>query len=446
MLFDKLKENSKIPFHMPGHKRNTKLLGNEFPYNIDITEIDGFDNLHNPVDMIKVIEDKAKKIYCSDNSFILVNGSTVGILAGINCIVKENDTVLLTRNCHKSVYNAIELSKGKTEYLELPVDEYGIYGKIEISLFKEKICKLKPKLIVITSPTYEGVIYDIDVICEIAHSYKIPVLLDAAHGAHIFDLPYKSKADIVIMSLHKTLPALTQCAVAHVNGDLVNSELFRIKLSVFETSSPSYVLMASIDNCFDFINGEYQNRFIEYKESRDKLINECENLNNLKLVVYDDITKLNIFTGYCNISGIELADILRNEFNIEVEMACENYVVLITTVCDDFNNYKKLSNAFFKIDKRIKKSFFNKIDTINMPKKHCEIWEVGKCDYFDLDNSIGLTCAEYIWVYPPGSPIIVPGEVINEEIIAFIKNGFNKNLCIQSSRKKIKEKIYCEIV
>ncbi|MCH5304146.1 MAG: aminotransferase class V-fold PLP-dependent enzyme, partial [Ruminococcus sp.] len=368
MLFDKLKNNNKIPFHMPGHKRNIELLGNDFPYNIDITEIDGYDNLHKPDSIIKSIEDKAKGIYHSENSFILVNGSTVGILAGISSVVNQNDIVLLSRNCHKAVYNAIELTKAKSAYLNPSVDEYGIYGRIDLSELKEKITKHNPKLIVITSPTYEGVSSDLNKICEIAHSKNIPVLVDAAHGAHLFDLVSQSKADIVIMSLHKTLPALTQCAVAHVNGNLVDPDLFRTKLSVFETSSPSYVLMASIDSCFDFIINSYKKQYIEFEKSLNELLKECKSLKNLKVIKYDDMTKLNIFTGYCDINGVELSDILRNEFNIEVEMSCVDYVTLILGVCDDFNNYQKLYNALNSIDKQLKKITFNSKDILILPE------------------------------------------------------------------------------
>ena len=227
MLYDKLKKNKKIPFHMPGHKRNAKLLGDKLPYKLDITEIDSFDNLHNPEGIIKEIENKAKNIYNSGKSFILVNGSTVGILAGVSSSVNRGDTVLVARNCHKSVYNALELMGADIHFIYPGTDEYGIFRPINTDVVKLKIDELKPKLIIITSPTYEGVCSDVENICKLAHSFNIPVLLDAAHGAHMYELG--SAADIVIMSLHKTLPALTQCAVAHINGDLVSSEKFRIK-------------------------------------------------------------------------------------------------------------------------------------------------------------------------------------------------------------------------
>lgn len=438
MLYDKLKDNRRIPFHMPGHKRNTTLLGSNFPYNIDITEIEGFDNLHSPEGLIKNIENKAKKIYNSDNSFLLVNGSTVGVLAGIATVLKRGDTALIARNCHKSVYNAIELIGGEVEYILPDTDEYGIFKCIDNSKLELKISRINPKLMVVTSPTYEGVNSDIKGICDIAHKYNIPVLVDAAHGAHITD--YVKYADITIMSLHKTLPALTQCALAHVNGNLVSAEDFRIKLSVFETSSPSYVLMTSIENCLDFMVKNVK-LFGKFAEEKSKLKNNLSDLKYLKAVEYDDITKLVVFTGYSNISGIELADILRNEYNIEVEMACKDYVVLIFSVCDSFVNYKTLENALIDIDSSLYFSEFDNCLSYELPKKTCN-FNIANKELIDFKNSKDRVCAEFIWAYPPGIPLLTPGEVITQSEIDYILNQIKSNVNIQSTRNKLPENIY----
>lgn len=438
MLYDKLKDNRRIPFHMPGHKRNTTLLGSNFPYNIDITEIEGFDNLHSPEGLIKNIENKAKKIYNSDNSFLLVNGSTVGVLAGIATVLKRGDTALIARNCHKSVYNAIELIGGEVEYILPDTDEYGIFKAVNNSKLELKIAQIKPKLIVVTSPTYEGVNSDIKGICDIAHKYNIPVLVDAAHGAHITD--YVKYADITIMSLHKTLPALTQCALAHINGNLVSTEDFRIKLSVFETSSPSYVLMASIENCLDFMVKNVK-LFGKFAEEKSKLKNNLSDLKYLKAVEYDDITKLVVFTGYSNISGIELADILRNEYNIEVEMACKDYVVLIFSVCDSFVNYKTLENALKDIDSSLYFSEFDNCLSYELPKKTCN-FNIANKELIDFKNSKDRVCAEFIWAYPPGIPLLTPGEVITQSEIDYILNQIKSNVNIQSTRNKLPKNIY----
>ena len=435
MLYDKLKNNKRLPFHMPGHKRNIKLLGNKFPYDIDITEIDGFDNLHSPDSIIKEIEDKAKEKYECDNSFILVNGSTVGILAGILATVKQGNTVLIARNCHKSVYNGIELAGAKAEYILPEVDEYGILKAVEPDALEDKIRLFNPKLVVITSPTYEGVNSDIEKLSEITHKYNIPLMLDAAHGAHY--VGYAKYADITVMSLHKTMPALTQCALAHVNGHLVNPEEYRIKLSMLETSSPSYILMSSVEECLD-IKLDYRT----FNNKRYLLFVECKKLSHLKLIDYD-ISKLVVFCGYSNISGVKLAEKLRNEYSIEAEMAAKNYVVLILTACDDFKNYKLLKNALFQIDNNLKSEEYISDKLPQLPQKSTKKIENKKLLNFDAAS--GNVCAEYIWAYPPGIPIIVPGEIISEEILSYINDSLKSGVNIQSTYSSLPEKIYCQL-
>ncbi len=439
MLYDKLKNNKKIPFHMPGHKRNVKLLGSKLPYDIDITEIEGFDNLHNPEGVIREIEKKAQEIYNSDNSFLLVNGSTAGITAGVHTALKKEDRALIARNCHKSVYNALELIGAEVEYLTPKLDEYGIFKAVDIYELEKKIKTFRPKLIVITTPTYEGVRSDLKAVCEIAHKYNIPVMADAAHGAHCTDIA--NLADITVMSLHKTLPALTQCAVAHINGNLISAQEYRIKLSIFETSSPSYVLMASIDECLDFISRSGL-MLEKLSDERKKLIEQCKSLNHLNVFEYDDITKLIIFTGYSDINGTELSKKLSDDFNIEVEMACENYVVLITTVCDDFSDYEKLYNALCLIDKDLIAKEYKFTYYFALPEKAMNFSDITKTEFIDFNESADRISAEYVWAYPPGIPIITPGEIISSEIIDYIKRLISENVNVQSTRGKLPEKIY----
>ncbi|MCH5298270.1 MAG: aminotransferase class I/II-fold pyridoxal phosphate-dependent enzyme [Ruminococcus sp.] len=438
MLFDKLKSNNRIPLHMPGHKRNIKLLGNNLPYEIDITEIEGFDNLHAPTGVIKKVQDKLGKIYRSNHSYALINGSTVGILAGVLSIVKENDTVLLARNCHKSVYNAIELAKANAVYIEPRYDEYGIALGVTTEQVKEKLSD-EIKLIVITSPSYEGVKSDLYGICKLAHKNNIPVLIDAAHGAHFFD--EYTCADIVITSLHKTLPALTQCAAANIYGDLVDYKEFQIKLSMLETSSPSYVLMTSIDECADFIlNNKVQ--FGQYNNILDKFYNI--KLKYLKLLKYDDRGKLVIFTGNTNLTGFALADLLRNDYNIEIEMTSKDYIVAMTSVCDTEENLIYFKNALVEIDRNLNASEFYSNITLQLPVKAKASYEIEKKAYYPLDKSVGKVSAEYIWAYPPGVPIVVPGEIISMDIVDYVKKSIENSVNIQSTYGEIPEKIYCQ--
>ena len=259
-IYNYLNEYSESDFygmHMPGHKRNEKMMENDLPYKIDITEIDGFDDLHHADGIIREAQERAARLYGADETHFLVNGSTVGILSAIMGVTDKGDQILVARNCHKSVYHAIYLNELEPVYVYPEYDEKtGLNGEVkadEIALLLEKNPNIKAVMIV--SPTYDGVVSDVKKIAEVAHAHEIPLIVDEAHGAHFGFDPYFPKnanengADIVIHSVHKTLPSLTQTALLHINGTFVNREKVRMYLHMLQSSSPSYVLMASIDEC-----------------------------------------------------------------------------------------------------------------------------------------------------------------------------------------------------
>ena len=425
-----------LPMHMPGHKRNIELLGEKLPYKIDITEIDGFDDLHHAEGLIKDIENKAKKIYESKRSFILVNGSTCGILAGIRSVVNFGDKVLVARNCHKSVYNAIEINGLEPIYMLPKIGKDGIDRNIDSKQVEEKLKENKDiKLVILTSPTYEGVISNIKSIVDVAHKYNVPVLIDEAHGAHLRFMDnlcnkeaLNSGADIVIQSLHKTLPALTGTALLHIQGDLVKEENIARELSIFETSSPSYILMSSIEECLDIIENKGKELFKEYQNNLKYFYSEAKNLKKLKILGneienkdYYDFGKIVIKTNETNITGKELTDILRNDYKIELEMSSINYALAMTSICDSRENFERLLDALKKIDESLepKEEISNNYDII-LPRKELSILEAIKntnSEFKDYNELKGRISKEYIWVYPPGIPLITPGEVINDDII-----------------------------
>ena len=433
-----------LPMHMPGHKRNIELLGEKLPYKIDITEITGFDDLHHAEGIIKNIEEKAKKIYGSKRSFILVNGSTCGILSGIRSVTKFGDKVLVSRNSHKSVYNAIEINGLEPVYVLPEIGEDKIDRNISARKIEEKIKENKDiKLIIITSPTYEGVISNIKEIVKIAHKYNIPVLVDEAHGAHlefmnIENEALNSGADIVIQSLHKTLPALTGTAILHMQGELVKEENIKRELSIFETSSPSYVLMSSIDNCLDLLEKKGKELFKQYEENLKIFYKETKNLEKLKILGneikeknYYDFGKIVIKTDNTNITGKELFDILRKKYKIELEMTSINYVIAMTSICDTKENFTKLLNALKEIDRDLEKNEQKEQVEINikLPKINTKILDAvnnENSEYINYKNAKNMVSKEYIWVYPPGIPLITPGEIIDEKIIKKVEE-FNKN-------------------
>lgn len=441
-LFAKLRDYSKTenyPFHMPGHKRNTEMLGVSLPFNIDITEIDGFDNLHNASGILRTAAEKAEKIFHSEHSYMLINGSTCGILAAIHAVTKYNDSIILARNCHKAVYNGCLLNNLKMNFVYPEQDiNSGVSGSItpDSVLSAIKACP-NAKAVVITSPTYEGVISDISTIAKIAHSFNIPLIVDNAHGVHqrFCDFcsgePTSGGADIVISSLHKTLPSLTQTAITHINGSLVSHKKFENALAIFETSSPSYVLMSSIDNCFDFLmnSDEY---FAIYKNNLLRFSENIKSLKHLKVLCYGndnifdhnfyafDYGKIVICTVGTNINGVELMNILREKYRLELEMSYPFYAVAMTSVCDTEEGFNRLSTALLEIDESV--NFDGKsVPILKMPKPKSsglslvEAAELGdsECDCRDISN-------RYIYAYPPGVPIVIPGEIIDDEIMIYI--------------------------
>ena len=263
MLYDKLKNYSKsgiYPFHMPGHKRTDITEEGIIPYNIDITEIHDFDNLHSPNGVIDEIQKKAAKLYNAKNAFILINGSTGGILSAIRSMTNQGDKILMARNCHKSVYNSAELFNLNVDYIFPDTDSrYNILTSVSPCDIEDKLTKHNDeiRLVIITSPTYEGVVSDIKSISEICHKHGAKLLVDEAHGAHFPfsdsfpDEALNCGADAAVLSLHKTLPSLTQTALL-ITNDSELSEILAENLAVFETSSPSYILMSSIEKCLDF--------------------------------------------------------------------------------------------------------------------------------------------------------------------------------------------------
>lgn len=460
-MFNKLKNytnGSVYPFHMPGHKRNSELLDGSLPYSLDITEVNGFDYLHDAKGIISEVQHKAEKLYNCDNSFMLVNGSTCGILAGIRAITSYGDKILVARNCHKSVYNAIELN-GLTPVYILPEydNEFNIYTVINPRDVEKALIQNKDiKAVVITSPTYEGFVSDIKEIASVSHKFNIPLFVDEAHGAHFGLSKYFPQeaislgADIAVLGLHKTLPALTQCALLNVKSTLINICELKEQLSVFETSSPSYIFMSSMDKCFDLLLKEKNKLFENYYNNLIKFYNDVKNLKHLKVFFkkdeFFDFGKIIISTLNTDISGTELSEILRKKYNIELEMAYDCYCIAMTSICDKEVGFKMLSDALIKTDEGLtssKNCAISKKDLI-IPEKKCISAQTRniKGETVSLDDSRGRISLEYIFAYPPGIPLIVPGEIISDEVINEIKSLKKFHIDLKTSKIPVNEGIY----
>ena len=431
MLEDKLKRYAQsgiYPFHMPGHKRN---FSGCLPYELDVTEIDGFDNLHEPEGCLREIERRAERLYDSKRAFLLVNGATAGILASVRAMTRCGDTVITARNCHRSVYNAIELCGLKPVYI-LPdaIYDHNFFGAVSPGRVAELLLdNPNARLVIITSPTYEGVCSDVKKISEICRSNGAKLLIDEAHGAHFpfgTDLPptaLECGADVSVVSLHKTLPAPTQTALLLTN-DLSLEQPLQNQLSVFQTSSPSYLLMCGIEKCLDFAEN---NSFEEYTEMLDGFYRESLKLKKLSLLFncYGaspvDKGKLVILTDKTAFTGRELADMLREEFKLETEMSGADYVIAMTSVCDTKDGFDRLLSALLEIDGRIEYSGkeLKSIIPTTLPQKVFDPCDAVllKPDDPALIRSDGVVSLDYINAYPPGIPFVVPGELISREML-----------------------------
>ncbi|MGA9518948.1 MAG: aminotransferase class I/II-fold pyridoxal phosphate-dependent enzyme [Trichococcus sp.] len=471
-LLDRLKAHTasdSIPMHMPGHKRNTALLGTDLPYNIDITEIDGFDNLHGASGILNEYMEEIADFYGTKRSFYLVNGSTCGILAGIRATTRRGGKIAVARNCHKSVYHAIELFGLEAVYLMPEMDEtFGIHGGISTASIADTLKKNPDtQLVVLTSPTYEGVVSDIAAISEICHGHGIPLMVDEAHGSHFNYSEYFPAsatalgADIVIQSLHKTLPSLTMTSFAHLNGDLISPEELARQLAIFESSSPSYVLMASIDRCFRLLRDEGEQLFENYNQRLSDFSEKMKQLEHLKVLCHGndspaahptffafDQGKILISAQGTGLTGQELSETLRSDHHIEMEMAYGDHALAMTSVCDTDAAMAALADALLAIDSTLSSAAgehapYAATTLFSLPEKQCEIWQALESEkaVCPLERAAGQTAAEYIWAYPPGIPLLVPGERISAGFIRQIHALLEKGTRVYSDADGLPENI-----
>lgn len=470
------KENI-VPMHMPGAKRNSELIGRYMddmpaPYDIDITEIDGFDNMHNADGMIKKAFEKTAALYGADESLFLVNGSTAGNMAAICGVTDKGDSIIVARNCHISVYNAIILGELDAIYVYPQYDdEYGYYKGISLREIKDAVEKNESigkdiKAVVITSPTYEGNVSDIKNIAAYLHEHNIPLIVDEAHGAHFkFSCEFpqtavEQGADIVINSVHKTLPSLTQTAVMHINYGYVNVSKVKRYWNIYQSTSPSYILMGSIDRCMSIIEKDGEYLFENYISKLKILRNKLGQLKNIKLIDSDDISKIVI--GCDNAK--KLYDILLNEYGIQLEMSSLKYAIAMTSIFDSAEYYDRFYNALCEIDRRYNANNIN--NSANNNQNYAEHYNIfnntssikkadikvniadfknealmsiakalneGDKNGYDKimmnDSSLyGRISAKMVYVYPPGIPILCPGEIISENVVNIISKAIDHGL------------------
>jgi arginine decarboxylase len=444
---------SPVSFHMPGHKlgKDINIPHGDKLYLMDVTEVPGLDNLHQPNGVIKEAQKLAAKTFGADHTFFLVNGSTCGIQTAIMSLCKRGDKLIVARDCHMAAINGMMLAGVEPIYIKPEFDDsFKIPSVLQCENIEKALIENSDAVgVYITRPNYYGVCSDIKEISKLVHSYGKVLVVDEAHGAHLkFSDKLPSSAlehdsDICIQSAHKTLPALTQGAYLHVKGSRVDVEKIRYNLNILQTSSPSYLVMAFLDISRAIMEKEgkqIMDFLLEDIEELHKSINDNTRFkilskNNFKSGDLDK-TRVVINTKNYGLSGFNVESILRNQYNIQVEMADLYNIVCITTNANRGQDLKNLRNALVEINENYNNSLPLPdiyIERGKIPEQKVKLSEVMHKNFKrkKLTEACGMVSRRMITPYPPGVPAICPGEVITENIIQNImrtlESGGNVN-------------------
>lgn len=444
----RLKEEDSVFFHMPGHKgKNTLVNWGEFIPEIDTTETMGMDNLLDPRGIINESQELAAKVFGAKHTFYGVNGSTGSIYIALATITKPGDKVLVQRNCHKAVYNAMILNRLNPVYIYPNYNEkYHIMTGIDPKDVDEALSKDKDiKAVVVTYPNYYGVCSDLESIANIVHKHNRILMVDEAHGPHMTfseRLPKSALAcgaDIVIQSTHKTLPSFTQTSMIHVGSDRIDINKLKDRFQLFTTTSPSYLFTASNEIAVAYMDTA------EAKERMEKNIDKCE--ETIKRL--NQIDRVFVFTGddedktifakdntkiLFRIDGIKASQVKRElytKYNIRIEMTDYYYALALTSLMNDESDYERLIEA---VEDLAKTSPYEEISSMSvnipLPKIIMPIYDAyhGNKKQIDLKDSIGKVSATSIIPYPPGVPLVVPGEEITKEVYDQITSLMENNI------------------
>ena len=465
------------PLHMPGHKRRLA-PASVLPYEIDLTEVPGTDDLHSAEDILRSAMDRTAELYDADRTWYLVNGSTCGNLAAIFAATRQGGEIIAARNCHRSVLHALEL-RGLHVHWALPTYDaaFELCGCIRPETIADLLARYpKTEAVVLTSPTYEGIVSDIPAIAKLCHAQSIPLLVDEAHGAHLgleghfqkgetaaseanvgasaFRLPAAKRpffpdsairqgADLVIQSPHKTLPSLTQTAWLHLKGNLISGNRVERMLGIFETSSPSYPLMVSLDSCTSFLRGAGEDEFRQWGERLHRFIRGTEKLHCIRLYredpasAYDyDRSKLLLHSLIPDISGKMIRNMLREKYSYELEMSLGRNVLAMTSMADGDEALEGFLAAVTEIDDKLwtltaERDWMTEWQTLAARKQQesvgffteaaetMTLQEAVEAEHEDIGLAAaeGRIAGEYIYCYPPGIPLVVPGETLQPEIL-----------------------------
>lgn len=440
-----------VPFDVPGHKRGkgnpelTEFLGEQC-LSVDVNSMKPLDNLCHPVSIIKEAEELAAEAFGAKHAFFMVGGTTSAVQGMLLSVCKRGDKVILPRNVHRSVINAMILGGAVPVYVNPEMNrDLGIALGMRVSEVEKAILENPDaKAVFVNNPTYYGICSDIKSITELAHQHGMLVLADEAHGTHFYfgkDLPISAMAagaDMSAVSMHKSGGSLTQSSFL-LTGPNVNEGYVRQIINLTQTTSGSYLLMSSLDISRRnlAVNGEKMfEKVVELVEYARREINQIGDYYaySKELIngdsIYDfDVTKLSIHTLDIGLAGIEVYDILRDDYDIQAEFGDIGNILAYVSVGDRPRDIERLVSALAEIRRRYKrdKSGMLSVEYIS-PQVILTPQEAfyGEKEILPLEDTVGKVCSEFVMCYPPGIPILAPGELITKEIIDYIKYAKEK--------------------
>lgn len=448
---NRLKRERIVPFDVPGHKHGkankelTDFLG-EKCMSVDVNSMKPLDNLCHPVSVIKEAEELAADAFGAEHAFFMVGGTTSAVQTMILATCKEGDKIIMPRNVHRSAINALILSGAIPVYVNPESDKrLGIALGMSVSEVEKAILENPDaKAVMVNNPTYYGICSDIKRITELAHTYGMKVLADEAHGTHFYfdeSLPISAMeagADMASVSMHKSGGSLTQSSILLV-GKNINHNYVRQVINLTQTTSGSYLLLSSLDMSRKnlALNGRetFENVRSLAKYARDEINKIGDYYAYSREIIngdsiYDfDVTKLSVNTFDVGLAGIEVYDLLRDEYDIQIEFGDIGNILAYISVGDREREIERLVSALAEIRRRFKKERTGMFDheyinpTVAMSPK--------KAFYADKESlpvkeTIGRICSEFVMCYPPGIPILAPGEMITEEILTYISYAKEK--------------------
>ena len=446
-----MKRDRLVPFDVPGHKHGkgnpelTNFLG-EKCMSVDVNSMKPLDNLCHPVSVIKEAEQLAADAFNAAHAFFMVGGTTSSVQSMIMASVKAGEKIIMPRNVHRSAINAMILTGAIPIYVNPEVDKrLGISLGMSIDQVKQAIIdNPDAKAILVNNPTYYGICSNLKEIVRLAHEHNLLALVDEAHGTHFYfrdDLPMSAMeagADMASVSMHKSGGSLTQSSFLLL-GPNVNADYVRQVINLTQTTSGSYLLMASLDMSRKnlALNGEEifskVKRLAHYAREEINQIGDyyayCRELINGDSVYDFDVTKLSIFTLDVGLAGIEVYDLLRDEYGIQIEFGDIGNVLAYISVGDSEANIERLVGALSEIRRRFKKDRSGMLDheyinpeVVISPQAAF----YGEKESLPLMQSVDRVCSEFVMCYPPGIPILAPGEKITKEILDYIQYAKDK--------------------